>query len=505
MNALPEMVYDEAVDTQPELSPPSIYASFSVDNYEFAIPVNQIQEVVNEPLGYSPIPLTPDYVLGLFNLRGTVVPVVDLRKIFLPESSNSSDNNRKVTIIEYGELCLGLLFDSTGEVFNTATAELCPFEKNEDSLKSQIIQGVFKMGDGQRIVQILDVLELLKLEHIPNTRFSSNAASRRRAGVRKQCISFYVRDSLCALDINTVKEIFTFDKIENSVLSSKLCLGAIDIRGSTVPIIDFAYLLGYAPYEAVDDRELNVVVLQLGNNLFGLLVDSIDSIVNFFKDDLLDFPVIGSNKEDLFAGCIADDSGAANIIVLNESKLFSHDEILDITRGHSNLFQNSSGSDETESKKEFMRESLITFSLGNNYGVNIRDVKEIVDTPDKLLAPPDSSACIKGLFNLRGELITVVDSRKLCDENTVVTSATPDDTKVLVYESEGQKFGLMVDSVDAIVHYYEQETIEIPQLLKPSANTEFKAIGNAVDQAIVVGSETIGILDLDKITNSIVA
>ena len=109
------------------------------------------------------------------------------------------------------------------------------------------------------------------------------------------------------------------------------------------------------------------------------------------------------------------------------------------------------------------------------------------------------------MFNLRGELITVVDSRKLCDQNTIVTSEAPDDTKVLVYESEGQKFGLMVDSVDAIVHYYEQETIEIPQLLKPSANTEFKAIGNAVDQALVVGHETIGILDLDKITTSIVA
>ena len=94
-----------------------IYGSFLLSGSEFAISVKAIQEVVNEPESYNPVPLSPNYLLGLFNLRGMIIPVVDLRKIFdFPD--NHEANEKKVAIIEHGNICVGILFDQTCEVFN---------------------------------------------------------------------------------------------------------------------------------------------------------------------------------------------------------------------------------------------------------------------------------------------------------------------------------------------------------------------------------------------------
>jgi len=101
-----------------------IYGSFSLGGSEFALSASSIQEVVNEPEAYSVIPLSPAYLLGIFNLRGVIVPVVDLRRIFdLPIREMDGHEQRKVAIVEHGHLCLGLLFDATAEVFSDEDVE----------------------------------------------------------------------------------------------------------------------------------------------------------------------------------------------------------------------------------------------------------------------------------------------------------------------------------------------------------------------------------------------
>jgi len=58
-----------------------IFGSFWLGEAEFALPVNHVQEVVNPPSVYTPVPLSPPDLVSLFNLRGMVIPVVDLRRL----------------------------------------------------------------------------------------------------------------------------------------------------------------------------------------------------------------------------------------------------------------------------------------------------------------------------------------------------------------------------------------------------------------------------------------
>ncbi|MFK7854741.1 MAG: chemotaxis protein CheW [Granulosicoccus sp.] len=487
-----------------ESSESTIYGSFSLAESEFALSVSSIQEVVNEPEGYSSVPLAPDYLLGLFDLRGVIVPVVDLRRIFDSPVDDENDlDPRKIAIVEHGDLCLGLLFDATAEVFNADDVETCWFEADGETPESMVVQGVFKLDDGRRVVQILDVHSMLKLEKMPRT---ANAVLSKkiktRQGQRKQCISFTVGQSHCALDISSIKEIVNIDKIENKILASSVCLGAIEIRGNTVPIMNFSALLGYGRKSADSvcyEDNSRVIVMNVKNALFGLMVDSIENIISYYDEDLVAFPLLGEAEPDFFAGCISSDDDTQHTIVLKHDELMANEDIASITQGHSDLFQDNSEIANERKQGSLNKKTLITFSLDNRYGLDIGEVSEVIDYPDDLIKTLDMSSHILGMTNLRGELIEVIDSRSLYK---MEESGNSTDSKVLVFEKEGVKHGLMVDSVDSIMSFSESDLITVPRIMFVGSTS---AIGEDVKKALIVGKDadlqTVCILDLPSVSD----
>jgi len=298
---LPELPADDAA---------TIYGTFFIGGNEFAVSVQSIQEVVNDPKEFTRIPLSPDYLLGLFNLRELIIPVVDLRAIFdLPQASLDAED-RKVAIIEHGEHCFGLLVDRTGDVFNAKEIQQNAFSRSSDDIKEAIVGGVFKLDNGKRLVQALDPFELLNLEKLPrvSASFAASANTKKR-GRRKLCIAFEVSDCLCAFEMTSIKEIVELEKIDNGALAHGYTLGAVDLRGSTVPVVDFRMFLGKSEKATAEDvagKGYKLIVMRLGENLISLLVDSIKNIISYFDDDLLSFPGVGVHRKEMFSGCLAN-------------------------------------------------------------------------------------------------------------------------------------------------------------------------------------------------------
>ena len=480
-----------------------IYGSFSLGESEFALSASSIQEVVNEPEAYSVIPLSPAYLLGIFNLRGVIVPVVDLRRIFdLPIREMDGHEQRKVAIVEHGHLCLGLLFDATAEVFSDEDVETCWFESRGSSERDQVVKGVFKLDEGRRIVQILDAQGMLNLEKLPRTGSPDSVIkAKRKRGLRKQCISFTVGNSHCALDIASIREIVDIKKIENTDLSSKICPGLIDIRGSTVPVINFSAVLGCgdSPVDAVIQADSSrVIVMKVVDGLFGLLVDSIESIITYFDEDLMPFPVLGEQASTLFLGCISSTDDSSHTIVLKHDEILTNQEIEGITKGCDSLFNDSVETSRLQKKGALNSSTLITFSLGSRYGLDIAEVREVIDLPDNMIKTPNMSGHMRGMANLRGELVAVIDSRELyeLDECQSLSNA-----KVLVFERDGVKQGLMVDSVDSIMPFSQDDLADIPRIMFEGSGN---LIGEDVKKALIVGDEsnadTICLFDLSSVS-----
>ena len=104
----------------------NIFATFDIGGVEVAINVKSIQEVVNFPERIIPMPLAPQFLIGVFNLRGLIIPIVNLKSLLKFEDSSVS-TNQKVAIVDHEGAKVGLLFDSTNEIIRVSDEMLSNF------------------------------------------------------------------------------------------------------------------------------------------------------------------------------------------------------------------------------------------------------------------------------------------------------------------------------------------------------------------------------------------
>jgi purine-binding chemotaxis protein CheW len=133
------------------------WVTFQLESETYGINVMQVREV----LRYSeiaPVPGAPDYVIGIINLRGNVVIVIDTRSRFGLMPGEISDNTR-IVIIEADKQVIGILVDSVAEVVYLRSSEIdtTPSVGTEES--SKFIQGVSNR-DGELLI-LVDLNKLL--------------------------------------------------------------------------------------------------------------------------------------------------------------------------------------------------------------------------------------------------------------------------------------------------------------------------------------------------------
>ena len=132
------MEYD--YDDNLTVDPLTQWVTFMLDGEKYGINVMQVREVLRD-IEIAPVPGAPDYVLGIINLRGNVVTVIDTRLRF-GLASNEPNEESRIIIIENNSQTLGLLVDSIAEVADILKSqiEITPNVGNDDS--SKYIQGV---------------------------------------------------------------------------------------------------------------------------------------------------------------------------------------------------------------------------------------------------------------------------------------------------------------------------------------------------------------------------
>jgi len=137
------------------------FVTFRLGDGEFGIPIAKIQEI-DRSSKMTRVPRTADYVDGITNLRGEVVPVINARKRFnLPQKE--ADERTRVIIMELGGVKTGLLVDSVREVLNLATKDIsAPPTSLSTTIDRQYISGIGKVDGDKRMIVLLDVEKILQ-------------------------------------------------------------------------------------------------------------------------------------------------------------------------------------------------------------------------------------------------------------------------------------------------------------------------------------------------------
>lgn len=132
------------------------WVTFRLDNETYGINVMQVQEVLRHS-EIAPVPGAPSYVLGIINLRGNVVTVIDTRQRFALAPAPVTDQTR-IVIIEADRQVVGILVDSVAEVVYLRQSEIetAPNVGTDESAK--FIQGVSNKND-----ELLILVDLEKM------------------------------------------------------------------------------------------------------------------------------------------------------------------------------------------------------------------------------------------------------------------------------------------------------------------------------------------------------
>lgn len=135
------------------------FVVFKLGNEDYGIDILRVK-TIEKMSSITRVPKTPDYVKGVMNLRGEIVPIVDLRSILNLPIVADNDNTR-IIIVYADEVTVGLIVDSATEVINI-DSEL--IEDPPDSLEGIEVNNIYGIGklDG-RIIILLDVYKMLNI------------------------------------------------------------------------------------------------------------------------------------------------------------------------------------------------------------------------------------------------------------------------------------------------------------------------------------------------------
>lgn len=133
------------------------FVAFKLNNEEYAIEINSVEGILKYQ-EITKVPQTDEFILGIINLRGQVIPIYNLKKKFYGEDSNLIDETR-IIIIRHQEVVIGVIVDSVSEVLKISETDIDLTDSMFSDKKNNTISGIGKLDD--RLLMVINIKNLL--------------------------------------------------------------------------------------------------------------------------------------------------------------------------------------------------------------------------------------------------------------------------------------------------------------------------------------------------------
>lgn len=137
------------------------YVVFQLEDELYGVDIHQVTRI-EKMMPLTRVPNAPPFVLGVCNLRGSVIPVIELKKrLGLP---SHPDENAKVIIVNIGKQLVGMIIDASVDVTSLDSSEIEPSPSLVTGVDARFIQGVAKISN--RLLIILDMERVLSVDQL---------------------------------------------------------------------------------------------------------------------------------------------------------------------------------------------------------------------------------------------------------------------------------------------------------------------------------------------------
>lgn len=455
------------------------FVTFLIDRETYAVPLAEVQEIIRLPEMVD-VPLAPQNLAGLANLRGTVLPVTSLRRVFgLPEREH--DDATRVVVVSQGTP-FGFVVDRMASVVTSEPSEIDGTEGLQSTVDTDMLSGIIRRAGG--MVMIIDPARLMQRGSPPRSaeRRAERADITAEAGAGRaatavsdeiQLVSFGLAGQEYALPIEHVQEIVQVPDLVSTVpRADASVIGVINLRDRLLPLVSLRTLFGLA--ETGLSEQSRIVVVSWGGHgaarSVGIVTDTVKEVLRVSRaivDPLPDLLSGGGALREVEAICRID-QGKRLVSILSAERLFDA-----TTRLEGSIAEQAETVESARmNQKAEDEEQFVVFRLaGEEYGVPIDAVHEIVRVPEQLTRVPRTPPFIEGVVNLRGAVLPVVDQRR---RFRLPDTERNDRQRIMVFLIEGVRTGFIVDAVS--------EVLKIPRAVIGPAPDLGQDGGGAVDR-----------------------
>ncbi len=456
------------------------FVSFMMDSEEYSFPIDSVQEIVRLPEVTTTVPGAPGAVKGIINLRGSILPLIDLRNRLDFDSRGYGTDTRVVVVRHEGNVT-GIIVDKVNEVLRVEKHDIEESPSAVDARHAALLRGLARVDGGERVVMILSEEKLLpeapdQSRELPGqNNYASEPEKEIGLEDEKHLVSFRLGDEDYAVAITEVREIVRVGEIIHVPQSPEFVVGYMSLRTALLPVVDLRARLGIAGAESPEkhpsaapentDDEIDprrIIVVDTGGMVAGLLVDAVSEVLRLPEKDIVQAPeVIDSRRTQYIQEVGRVDEGRRLLLLLSPGSLFSGEEKRAVLASAERYENSTDTPSDSEGKESGLEKQLVCFRIADEeYGMDIMHVREIIRI-ETVTVVPNAPEHVCGIVNLRGNVLPVIDLRRMFGHDPGQPSAQ---NRILVIESEGRSTGFVVDAVS--------EVLRIPQpMIEPAPAT----------------------------------
>lgn len=417
------------------------------------------------------VPQGPAALLGIANLRGSVLPVAGLRELLGREAAPGLATARAI-VLDIGAP-VALVVDAVAALETSADGNIETRQKESSAEGAEKLLGAFAFGAARQVAKILDIKALLEAAFANISRGKrlqrkvgsavrlANGAAASSSSRSQMLVTFEVAGQEFALPLDVVQEIIPSPTAITALARvDDVVLGITSVRDTLLPLLSLRGLLGFLSARESNDRE-KVVVVKVGNTQIGLVADRARAIIAA-EADLVDPvpPILAARTggESRIRAVYRGENGRRLISILSPEQLFREDVMQRVT-----ATQGMQKAETLQTEARDQRESIfLVFRLGDDeFGLPIDTVVEVAQVPEQITRVPKTPKFLEGVVNLRGEVLPVVDQRRRFDLPKLEHT---EGRRLVVIKTERHRAGLIVDSVSDVLRAQEVDIEPAPEL-----------------------------------------
>jgi purine-binding chemotaxis protein CheW len=447
------------------------FVTFIAGDEVFAADMTPVKEIIRVPEVVR-VPLAPAALEGLANLRGKVLPIISLRRLFGFEELAHDDSTRAL-VVDVGQP-LGFVVDRVSSVVGVDAGHIEDVGSLRTTVNTEVLSSLIKDVGGHAMIMVLDFAKLIEREFSQIAAITKNTgvAGTAQAGVQAdeedlsdelQLVSFDVDGQEYAIAIEDVQEIVQVPEAVIHVPHSEShVLGVMTLRSRLLPLVNLRAMFAL-PYRELDEKS-RIVVLTLGGVSVGVVVDAVSEVLRVSKSGVDPLPAMLAREGNLaeVTSICRLDNGKRLVSIVTARNLFGHSVIKEALSA-----VNESELEEGQQTKEADDnldddEQVVIFRLDKEeFGAPIASVQEIVRVPEELIRVPKAPSFVEGVINLRGTVLPVIDLRLRLGLNQVERS---DRQRIMVFLISDVRTGFIVDQVAEVLKIPKAAIEPAPQL-----------------------------------------